>query len=83
MQSMAGGVSSGGAQAGACLPAGASGARETTLAVLIDGRRVEVRAGTSILEAAQLVGVEIPTLCYHPALPPDGSCEASRNEAEE
>jgi formate dehydrogenase alpha subunit len=40
----------------------------------IDGRSVETRGDRSLLEAARQAGIEIPALCHHPALPPDGSC---------
>jgi len=40
----------------------------------IDGRVVQVSPGASVLEAARMAGVSIPTLCHHPALPADGSC---------
>ena len=30
----------------------------------IDGREANVREGSTILEAAASVGIEIPTLCY-------------------
>ncbi len=40
----------------------------------VDGRAVAVPRGVSVLEAARLAGIEIPTLCHHPALPVDGSC---------
>jgi NADH-quinone oxidoreductase subunit G len=40
----------------------------------IEGRAVSVPAGTSILEAAKLVGVLIPHYCYHPGLPVAGVC---------
>lgn len=40
----------------------------------IQGINVEVPEGTSVLEAAKIAGVEIPTLCYHPDLKPFGSC---------
>ena len=36
----------------------------------IDGQPVEVPAGTTILEAARLANIYIPSLCYHPDLPP-------------
>ena len=36
----------------------------SNLKVTIDGRMVEVPAGTTILEAAKKVGVKIPTLCH-------------------
>ena len=34
--------------------------------VMIDGLTVEVPAGTTILQAAKLVNIKIPTLCHHP-----------------
>jgi len=45
-----------------------------TCSVTIDGHAVQVRPGTSILEAARQAGVQIPILCYHPALGSNGSC---------
>lgn len=40
----------------------------------IDDRKVEAKEGMTILEAAKSVGINIPTLCYHPALSPFGAC---------
>jgi len=40
----------------------------------IDGKQVETKEGTTVLEAAQEAGIYIPTLCYHPALSPYGGC---------
>ena len=40
----------------------------------IDGQQVQVEEGTTVLEAAQQLGIEIPTLCYHKALTPYGAC---------
>lgn len=40
----------------------------------INGIGVEVPMGTSILKAAEHVGVKIPTLCYHPDLTPWAAC---------
>jgi heterodisulfide reductase subunit A len=42
--------------------------------VTIDGQSIEVEEGTTILEAAQRLGIYIPTLCHHPALEPYGAC---------
>lgn len=36
----------------------------------IDGKKVEVETGATLLEAAQRAGIYIPALCYHPDLPP-------------
>ena len=40
----------------------------------IDDRPVEVPEGQTLLQAAKLLGIEIPTLCHHPAVPPAGAC---------
>jgi NADH-quinone oxidoreductase subunit G len=40
----------------------------------IDGREVEVEAGTSILQAAEVLGIEIPRFCYHERLAIAGNC---------
>ena len=40
----------------------------------IDGIDVEVTEGTTILEAAKSVGIDIPHLCYDRRLEPAGTC---------
>jgi NADH dehydrogenase/NADH:ubiquinone oxidoreductase subunit G len=40
----------------------------------IDGRKIEVTPGTTILEAAREPGIDIPTFCHDPELPPNGAC---------
>jgi len=40
----------------------------------IDGKKVQAREGMTILEAAQSVGIFIPTLCHHEKLEPYGAC---------
>ena len=40
----------------------------------IDGKPVSVPEGTTILDAASELGIEIPTLCHLKDLAPDGSC---------
>ena len=42
--------------------------------VTIDGQAGKFAPSTSVLEAATLLGIEIPTLCHHPDLSPVGSC---------
>lgn len=44
------------------------------LLIQIDGKEVKARAGATILEAAQSVGITIPTLCHHAQLEPYGGC---------
>ncbi|QYZ79512.1 2Fe-2S iron-sulfur cluster binding domain-containing protein [Methanofollis formosanus] len=48
--------------------------------VTIDGQKIEVEKGTTALEAARALGIEIPTLCYHEGLPPDGNCRLCQVE---
>jgi predicted molibdopterin-dependent oxidoreductase YjgC len=41
----------------------------------IDHRELSVPKDTTVLAAARGNGIHIPTLCYHPALKPSGSCK--------
>ena len=50
--------------------------------VTIDGREVEVAAGSTILQAAELAGVEIPRFCYHERLSIAGNCRMCLVEVE-
>ena len=45
-----------------------------TVTLTIDGQTVTVPKGTTILDAAATVGVDIPTICYHPSLTPPAIC---------
>jgi len=45
-----------------------------TVTITIDGKNIKTREHQSILDVAQLNGIEIPTLCYHKHLSIDGSC---------
>jgi len=40
----------------------------------INGIQVEVERGTTVLEAAQFLGINIPTLCHDDGLKPAGAC---------
>jgi NADH-quinone oxidoreductase subunit G len=40
----------------------------------IDGREISVPRGTNVIEAARLVGVDVPHYCYHPKLAVVGNC---------
>ncbi|MBC7263015.1 MAG: molybdopterin-dependent oxidoreductase [Chloroflexi bacterium] len=42
--------------------------------ITINGQKVSAPAGSTVLEAAQGAGIDIPTLCHHPALAPIGAC---------
>lgn len=42
--------------------------------IIMDGKPVKTNTEKTILQAARSAGIEIPTLCHHPALGPYGSC---------
>jgi len=42
--------------------------------VNIDGKDIAVPKGTNVIEAAKLLGIEIPHYCYHPKLSIVGNC---------
>jgi len=50
--------------------------------IQIDGREVKAAAGATILEAAQSVGISIPTLCHHMKLEPYGGCRVCSVEVD-
>jgi NADH-quinone oxidoreductase subunit G len=52
------------------------------ITLTIEGRKVTVPAGTSILEAAKTAGILVPHYCYHPALPIPALCRMCLVEVE-
>ncbi len=48
----------------------------------IDGRKVKAPEGATILEAAKIVGINIPTLCYHPDQSIKAACRVCVVEVE-
>lgn len=50
--------------------------------VTIDGTEIEVSPGTSILQAAEQIGVEIPRFCYHDKLSVPANCRMCLVEVE-
>lgn len=55
---------------------------KSEITLQVDGIKVTVPEGTTILNAAKKVGARIPTLCYHPAIEPIGSCRVCVVEVE-
>lgn len=45
-----------------------------TVNLMIDDQPVSVPAGTLVVDAAKLVGNDIPVFCYHPKMEPVGMC---------
>lgn len=49
--------------------------KKKMLKVTIDGKTIEVPERTTILKAAKMLDIYIPTLCYNPKLSPSGRCK--------
>src|SRR5487761_521824 len=49
-------------------------AARDTVSVTIDGFEIQVPAGTLVIRAAEMLGIEIPRFCDHPLLDPVGAC---------
>ena len=54
----------------------------TTKPIIIDGKQIEVEPGTTILQACEMAGVEIPRFCYHERLSIAGNCRMCLVEVE-
>lgn len=52
-----------------------------SVTLTIDGKEITVPAGTTILDAAAELGIEIPAICYHPHLTANGLCRVCSVEA--
>ncbi len=52
-----------------------------TVKITIDGHPIEVEEGSYVLQAAQALGIEIPTLCYYPYMTPYAACRICAVEA--
>ena len=50
--------------------------------VTVDGREVEIANGSSVLQACEQAGVEIPRFCYHDRLSVAGNCRMCLVEVE-
>ncbi len=48
----------------------------------IDGREIEVPKGTTVMVAAEQLGIRIPRFCWHPDLTVDGNCRMCQVEIE-
>lgn len=51
------------------------------ITVKIDGHEIEVDEGSYVLEAARMLGINIPTLCYYPYMTPYAACRICSVEA--
>ena len=42
--------------------------------MIVNNQEIEAKADSTLLQAAAALGIAIPTLCFHEALGPHGSC---------
>ena len=56
--------------------------RPDLVSVIVDGVAVSVPAGTLVIRAAEMLGIEIPRFCDHPLLDPVAACRACLIEIE-
>ena len=49
-------------------------AKPDLVTVFIDGKEIAVPKGTNVIEAARMVGTDVPHYCYHPKLTVAGNC---------
>jgi predicted molibdopterin-dependent oxidoreductase YjgC len=54
----------------------------TIVNITINNRKLQAQLGQTVYEAAEAAGVNIPVLCHHPALPPEGACRVCLVEIE-
>lgn len=52
-----------------------------SVTLTIDGREVTVPEGTTLLDAAARLGIDIPAICYHPHLTANGLCRVCSVDA--
>ena len=52
------------------------------ITLTINGQQVKAEPGATVLEAARAANIYLPTLCYHPDLPPEGHCRLCLVEIE-
>jgi heterodisulfide reductase subunit A len=51
------------------------------ITLTIDGKKIQVEEGTTILRAAQKLDIKIPTLCFHPVVEPYAACRVCMVES--
>ena len=59
-----------------------NGRAPASVTLTIDGREVTVPKGTSLLQAAAAIGVQVPHYCYHPGLSAPAQCRICLVEVE-
>ena len=53
-----------------------------TVKITVDGRGLQVRPGTLLIEACRAAGIEVPSFCYYPGLSLQAACRMCLVEIE-
>ena len=59
-----------------------NGRNANTVTLTVDGHEVTVPKGTSLLQAAETLGIQVPHYCYHPGLSAPAQCRICLVEVE-
>ncbi len=55
---------------------------EKKINIVIDGKKVQIDKGNTLMQAAKKLGIHIPALCYHEKIKPHGACRLCMVEVE-
>jgi len=55
---------------------------EKKINIVIDGKKVQIDKGNTLMQAAKKLGIHIPALCYHEKIKPHGACRLCMVEIE-
>ena len=55
---------------------------EKKINIVIDGKKVQIDKGNTLMQAAKKLGIHIPALCYHEKVKPHGACRLCIVEVE-
>ena len=55
---------------------------EKKINIVIDGKKVQIDKGNTLMQAAKKLGIHIPALCYHEKIKPHGACRLCIVEVE-
>ncbi len=47
---------------------------EKKVNIVIDGEKIRIEKGSTLMQAAKKLGIHIPSLCYHEKIKPHGAC---------
>src|SRR3989337_1763649 len=53
-----------------------------TVKISVDGRELQTRSGTLLIEACRAAGIEVPSFCYYPGLALQAACRMCLVEIE-